>query len=136
VFYITIVINMKNLEENQKKTLQLGAIEHDLCLRFRIQASERKLAQIKILNLLIEWWISLDELSQRNFYFQDRPLPDIVREHVEKIMSEYGLVPKIDKGKHGIADPGRPDARNVASRVRAQQKDHSKKNDRKKSGAG
>jgi hypothetical protein len=64
-------IDMEDIEENQKKYLQLGQIERSLCLQFRQQVVKRKFKQVELLRLLIEWWISLDEISQRNFYYED-----------------------------------------------------------------
>jgi len=62
--------DMKKDEEKSKNYLQLGAVNADLCLSFRKQAVERKFKQIEILTLLVEWWLSLDEDSQKNFYHQ------------------------------------------------------------------
>lgn len=95
----TMLNNMKNIEEKLNNLLQLGQIDKDLCLKFRRQSAERHLSQVKILSLLVEWWISLDVQSQRNFYFQDEPLPDALREKVEKILADHKLI-KISESEH------------------------------------
>jgi len=67
----------KNTEENENKgnLLQLGQIDSEVCKIFRRQSIDRKLKQVEILTLLVKWWISLDEMSQRKYYFGDEPIP-------------------------------------------------------------
>jgi hypothetical protein len=116
-----MVTVMDKNEENQEKTLQLGAdLPRDLVLRFRKQAEERKFKKKEILEQFARWWLSLDVERQREFYHQSiceepehelygpketylSPEKKAFRREVLLILREVGVLPA--KGKQAKKRP-------------------------------
>lgn len=60
---------MVDSEENNKKTLHLGAdLETNFVFKFREYCRENDFKQKTLIRRLVEWWLALDPIGQEHLY--------------------------------------------------------------------